>query len=88
MKLDIKIILDKLQMPKFKAPDPCICAKRLVAKIERDDLSDEEREAVWSKIKSMYEETEDDKLLKILTPVVRKYAQMDNDGVELKTEHL
>ncbi len=93
--ISINIILDKLSMPK---PKRCMPMERKVRHcLERLEHEDEEvSRPAWDKLKMYYElltskkynGPDRDKLLKLITPAISKYAQYDNDGVELSTEYL
>jgi hypothetical protein len=50
----------------------------------------------WEKLKKIYEtvssddykKPDKDKILKLITPAIRKYAQYDNNGVDLITDYM
>ena len=97
MKIDIKIILDKVKMPKPKVrkkkekKDLCKCVEKLIRDMENTETS----KASWNKLKALYEKLSEDKkfpnrdkLMSLLTPVINRYAQYDNDGVNLSTEKI
>jgi len=97
--INIKIIPNKLTMPKKKAsgtekkPD----LKKEVNSLIRTIESDKDASKEWERLKALYEELNDGKchyprkeeLLKLMTPTIRKFAQLDpKNGVDLSTKYL
>jgi hypothetical protein len=95
--INIKVVLNKLRMPEMKRKTKCSLRKKMQRCIDVIEKEDPEgREEAWKKLKYVYKqlteaETEipgSDEILEMITPIIRRYMQYDNEGVDLDTEHL
>ena len=98
--IDIKVIIGRLGMPAAKAKSmhrpskkKCQLVEEWIKAIESDKESSEE----WERLKSLYNKLskkkklspDNDRLLKKMSPTIKKFAQLDSENpAELTTEHL
>jgi hypothetical protein len=90
--IEIKIMLDNMP-PAPAAPKKDIMAKVkcLIEDMENtktSKISWKKLKALWEKLNSGASHPKREQLLKLLKPVIVRYAQYDNDGVEINAEDL
>jgi len=90
--IDIRILVDNMPEPAAKPKQDIIKkVKCLIDDLENTKTS----KSSWKKLKALWEKLNDGaehpkkkQLLKLLKPVITRYAQYDNDGVDINAEDL